>query len=167
MGLPRVLALVAFLGRAWAYPRACATARARGLTCVDENVTTADGYVLQVHRLGLAAAQPNGRVALLQHGLFDSGETWVANWGNESLAYQLTVRGWCVYLANSRGRPPYWHATLGPDDDAFWAFTWDEMAALDLPATVDHVLAATGAASLASPRGVLFFFFSSASSVRD
>ena len=157
VGLPRLLVAVALVPGARAYPGTCATARARGLTCADENVTTADGYVLQVHRVAMAGGRFDGgdggstgppRVALLQHGLVDSGETWVANYGNESLAYQLASRGWVVYLANSRGRPPFWHATLSPDDDAFWAFSWDEMAVLDLPATVDHALRATGAASL-------------------
>ena len=51
-------------------------------------------------------------------------------------------------MTNSRGRPPFWHESLSPDDDAFWAFSWDEMASLDLPATVAHILGATGASSL-------------------
>ena len=123
-----------------AYPRTCATARTRGLSCADHNVTTRDGYVLETHTVWNARVASPARVVVLQHGLIDSSETWVANYGGESLARQLADDGWLVYLANSRGRPPYRHATLGPDDAAFWAFSWDEMAALDLPATVDHAL---------------------------
>ena len=123
-----------------AYPRTCATARTRGLSCADHNVTTRDGYVLETHTVWNARVASPARVVVLQHGLIDSSETWVANYGGESLARQLADDGWLVYLANSRGRPPYRHTTLGPDDAAFWAFSWDEMAALDLPATVDHAL---------------------------
>ncbi|KAH8055880.1 hydrolase [Aureococcus anophagefferens] len=114
-----------------AYPRTCATARTRGLSCADHNVTTRDGYVLETHTVWNARVASPARVVVLQHGLIDSSETWVANYGGESLARQLADDGWLVYLANSRGRPPYRHATLGPDDAAFWAFSWDEMAALD------------------------------------
>ena len=35
-----------------------------------------------------------------------------------------------------------------PWDTAFWNFSWDEMAAHDLPALIDHVLNVTGAAQL-------------------
>lgn len=154
MGSPRCFAALWLAAHAaWAYPRTCLTARARGLACVDENVTTSDGFILQVHRVEGVGGGPDGtggerKVALLQHGLVDSSETWVANYGNGSLAFQLADRGWTVYLANSRGREPYWHETLKAADPAFWAWSWDEMAALDLPATVDHVLARTGAERL-------------------
>ena len=40
------------------------------------------------------------------------------------------------------------HAHWSPSDVEFWAFSWDEMAAYDLPASIDYILAATGAASL-------------------
>lgn len=51
MGSPRLAALWLAAHAAWAYPRTCLTARARGLACVDENVTTSDGFILQVHRV--------------------------------------------------------------------------------------------------------------------
>ena len=132
-----------------AYPQTCVTAKLKGLVCVDVNVTTWDGYILETHVVTVASkvASPP-RVVVLQHGLIDSSETWVANYGHGSLAVMLAEAGWTVFLANSRGRPPYWHATLGPDDEAFWAFSWDEMAARDLPATVDAALRTTGAARL-------------------
>ena len=52
--------------------------------------------------------------------------------------------------SNSRGNT--WsrrHESLTPEDARFWDFSWDEMAAYDLPAVIDHVLAATGRAQLA------------------
>jgi hypothetical protein len=36
------------------------------------------------------------------------------------------------------------HIALSPSEAAFWDFSWDEMAAGDLPALTDYVLAATG-----------------------
>lgn len=36
------------------------------------------------------------------------------------------------------------HIALSPSEPAFWDFSWDEMAAGDLPALTDYVLAATG-----------------------
>ena len=39
--------------------------------------------------------------------------------------------------------------SLPPEGAPFWDFSWDEMAAYDLPANVDHVLAATGHSQLA------------------
>ena len=40
------------------------------------------------------------------------------------------------------------HTHWEPADVEFWAFSWDEMAAFDLPASIDYILAATGASSL-------------------
>ncbi len=37
---------------------------------------------------------------------------------------------------------------LQPDEAAFWDFSWDEMAAGDLPALVAYILAATGQSKL-------------------
>ena len=39
--------------------------------------------------------------------------------------------------------------SLPPEGAPFWDFSWDEMAAYDLPANVDRVLAATGHSQLA------------------
>jgi hypothetical protein len=36
------------------------------------------------------------------------------------------------------------HIALSPSEPAFWDFSWDEMAAGDLPALTEYVLAATG-----------------------
>jgi lysosomal acid lipase/cholesteryl ester hydrolase len=48
--------------------------------------------------------------------------------------------------ANSYSRN---HTTLGFLDPAFWAFTWDDIAARDLPAMLERELQVTGAKSLA------------------
>ena len=51
---------------------------------------------------------------------------------------------------NSRGNT--WsraHTTLDASDPRFWDFSWDDMAAYDLPAFVDAVLQHTGHSNLA------------------
>ena len=40
------------------------------------------------------------------------------------------------------------HTTLSTDSAAFWNFTWDEMALVDLPTHINYVLAQTGAAKV-------------------
>lgn len=40
------------------------------------------------------------------------------------------------------------HVRWSPTDVEFWAFSWDEMAAHDLPASINYILSVTGAASL-------------------
>lgn len=40
------------------------------------------------------------------------------------------------------------HILWSPSDLQFWAFSWDEMAAYDLPASVDYILHSTRAPSL-------------------
>jgi pimeloyl-ACP methyl ester carboxylesterase len=61
----------------------------------------------------------------------------------------LLCVGYDVWMTNVRGnRFSRNHTSLDPDSptDAgpFWAFSWDHHAATDLPAAVEHVVAATG-----------------------
>jgi hypothetical protein len=58
--------------------------------------------------------------------------------------------GFDVWLGNVRANAySRNHTALGPGDAGFWAFTWDDIAAKDLPAMLGYELGATGAASLA------------------
>jgi pimeloyl-ACP methyl ester carboxylesterase len=40
------------------------------------------------------------------------------------------------------------HTTLSPDSEDYWDFSWDEMAAYDMPACIDAVLNRTASSSL-------------------
>jgi predicted alpha/beta hydrolase len=55
------------------------------------------------------------------------------------------LSGYDVFMGNFRGNT-YGrnHSRLSVDSDEFWAFSWDEMALSDLPATIDFVLSVTG-----------------------
>ncbi|XP_036351668.1 gastric triacylglycerol lipase isoform X2 [Ochotona princeps] len=80
------------------------------------DVVTEDGYILEVNRI------PYGK----------------KNSGNRDSGYD-------VWLGNSRGNT--WsrrNIYYSPDTVEFWAFSFDEMAKFDLPATIDFIVEKTG-----------------------
>lgn len=80
-------------------------------------------------------------VVFLQHGFLDSAHTWINNLANESLGFILADAGFDVWLGNSRGSTySQRHARLNSSDNKFWAFSWDEMAMYDLPASIDFII---------------------------
>lgn len=129
--------------------------KTKGYPLEEHFVTTSDGYVLGTYRIphGREGASPGPtprRPVLLQHGLLDSSATWVLNDPDQSLALILADAGWDVWLGNSRGNAySRNHTGLGPDTAAFWDFSFDDMAAADLPALTAHVQGVTGCATLA------------------
>ena len=131
-----------------------AIATKRGYPCERYNATTEDGYILGVYRIPYGLAGPSGSgvrrpVVLLQHGLLDSGFTWVNNFANQSLAYVLADHGYDVFIGNNRGTTDSLnHVSLSVHSKQFWNFTWDQMAAYDLPAQIDLALAVSGASNL-------------------
>lgn len=60
------------------------------------------------------------------------------NFPSESLAFILADAGFDVWLGNWRGNE-YSNMNIHykPSDDAFWDWTWDDMAMYDLPGTPD------------------------------
>ncbi|KAL6010282.1 hypothetical protein ACLOJK_000713 [Asimina triloba] len=128
----------------------------RGYDCQEHTVTTKDGYILSMQRIpkgrnvasgtGTGTGGGSGRPVLLQHGLIMDGVTWLLNSPDQSFAFILADNGYDVWIANSRGTK--WssgHTSLGSSDDpAFWDWSWDELAAYDLPAFVEYVQEQTG-----------------------
>ena len=123
-------------------------------------VTTDDGYILNVFRIpGLAAEQVHESVEyhgsrnvskppiLMQHGLFDSAYCWIVNYGDVAPAFVAARAGYDVWLGNSRGNTfSRHHNHLDPDHDEkkFWDFTWKDMGKYDLPAVIDMIQSETG-----------------------
>ncbi|KAJ8716126.1 hypothetical protein PYW08_013411 [Mythimna loreyi] len=116
-------------------------------------VTTDDGYILQMHRI------PHGRdahnvpnvkrpVVFLMHGMLSSSADLVIMGPGSALAYILAEEGYDVWMGNARGN--YYsrrHIRLNPDailSTAFWRFSWEEIGMIDLPNMIDYALKVSG-----------------------
>jgi lysosomal acid lipase/cholesteryl ester hydrolase len=121
---------------------------------VEEHIITCDdGFPIRLLRIpyGVSAkakAIPHSTVrpaVLLQHGLLDASTTWIMNLPHQSLGFILADEGFDVWIGNSRGN------TWSPpscDTEECWQFTFDDMAAYDLPANIDYILKRTGLPSI-------------------
>jgi pimeloyl-ACP methyl ester carboxylesterase len=128
----------------------CDQVAALGYPCTHVNVTTSDGFVLDVIRLPSSRASPYP--VFLQHGLVDSAVTYVMNaHPHQNLACLLHDLGYDVWMNNARGN----HYSMdnvkySSSSDMYWyLLDMDGMASKDLPAVIDAALSATGSATLA------------------
>jgi len=63
------------------------------------------------------------------HGLFDTSDTWIVNDETLAPAFQLANAGFDVWTGNVRGNKYCLNGVkYSKKDDAFWSFTWDDMA---------------------------------------
>ncbi|ERM96918.1 triacylglycerol lipase 2 [Amborella trichopoda] len=118
-----------------------------GYSCEEHTVTTKDGYILSVQRIphGKRGSKISGQPVLLQHGVLMDGLTWLLNPPDQSLAYVLAESGFDVWIPNTRGTHfSRAHTSLQPTDPAYWNWSWDELAAYDLPAVFGYVHGQTG-----------------------
>jgi pimeloyl-ACP methyl ester carboxylesterase len=121
-------------------------ARYRGYRAERHHVVTTDGYILELHRMGKDGQPGRKPAVLLQHGLFDTSFSWVNNMPGQSLGYVLADAGFDVWMGNVRGNNySRAHQTLNPDTDrAYWQFSFDQYAKLDMPAMLQHIERTTG-----------------------
>ncbi|KAL3509965.1 hypothetical protein ACH5RR_029366 [Cinchona calisaya] len=119
----------------------------QGYACEEHKVTTKDGYILSLQRIpeGRSGKSPNKIPVLLQHGLLMDAVSWMINSPDESLAFILADNGFDVWLSNTRGTNySRGHTSIKPNDPSYWDWSWDELVAYDLPATVQYVHYQTG-----------------------
>jgi lysosomal acid lipase/cholesteryl ester hydrolase len=72
----------------------------KGYSCEMHQVTTEDGYILKMFRIKPSGVKKSNRTVLLQHGLFDSSDSWVVNDKNLSLPLILVSQGYEVVINN-------------------------------------------------------------------
>ncbi|EXC25520.1 Triacylglycerol lipase 2 [Morus notabilis] len=139
----------------------------QGYVCEERKVTTRDGYILSIQRIPVARPEEKARnkpPVLLQHGVLMDGITWLLLPPHQSLALLLADNGFDVWIANTRGtKYSRGHVSLAPTDavkfpslridislvsllvfQAYWNWSWDELVAYDLPATLQYVHDQTG-----------------------
>jgi len=109
------------------------------------NVTTTDGYIIELHRIPSTKKSGSGIPLLLHHGSFGSSALWVLNSPSQSLGFLLANLDFDVWLANVRGNKyGRHHTTLDPNKKEFWQFSWDKIASHDLPSIIDYIFQITG-----------------------
>ncbi|KAL0839154.1 hypothetical protein ABMA28_017123 [Loxostege sticticalis] len=118
-----------------------------GLPCEEVQVTTEDGYILDMFHIPGNKSHP----VLLQSGNFGSSDDYMIR-GNTSLPYVLWEAGYDVWVGNVRGcRYGRRHVSFDPDlDDEFWDFSFHEFAVYDTSAMIDYILNRTEAKTLSS-----------------
>ncbi|EDV27058.1 uncharacterized protein TRIADDRAFT_54597 [Trichoplax adhaerens] len=120
----------------------------KGYPVENHFVKTEDGFILNIQRIPQGREKPidvnydkRKPVVFLMHCLLCSSADWVINLSNESLGFILADNELDVWLGNVRGNTySRNHVTLKPDQDAFWNWSWDEIAKYDLPAMLEYVL---------------------------
>ncbi|CAN0924678.1 Triacylglycerol lipase 2, partial [Linum grandiflorum] len=122
-----------------------------GYKCEEVYVTTKDGFILNLQRISTGKTIKGGNrksklpPVLIQHGLLVDGITWLMNSPQQNLPMILVDQGFDVWISNWRGtRFSKNHKSLRPDQSEFWNWSWDEIAAYDLPAFTDHIYKVTG-----------------------
>ncbi|KAJ7544203.1 hypothetical protein O6H91_09G069400 [Diphasiastrum complanatum] len=115
-----------------------------GYPCEEYTVLTKDGFFLGVQRIsgGQASVHRNHSKppVVLQHGLLQGGDCWVLNPPGQSLGFVLADAGYDVWIANGRGTQWSRHNEYySVNEKEFWDWSWDELAAYDLPAVLTFV----------------------------
>ncbi|GAX76371.1 hypothetical protein CEUSTIGMA_g3817.t1 [Chlamydomonas eustigma] len=120
----------------------------KGFGLEEHDVITSDGYIIvnfRIPRSSGSVSAPPGPPVLLLHGISLSSTCWVINQPDQSLAFILADKGYDVWMSNTRGNT-FSKASVqySNQQSKFWAFSADEMALIDLPATIDYILQVTG-----------------------
>lgn len=148
----------------------------RGFRSETHKVSTADGYILTLHRIinpFVVRKQLETYPVLLQHGIAAHSGHWLINSDDgylepmvdqnamirrasmpkkklsNNLGFVLANLGYDVWLGNWRGnRYATKHKKFSSKSAEFWDFTIDDLVDHDLPALLDFVLKNTGKETL-------------------
>lgn len=132
----------------------------KGFSSETHRVTTADGYVLTVYRI-TSTRETIGNPVVVWHGLFFSSRDFLINDDDgkqvdsnsktgHNLAFELSKRGYDVWLPNTRGTKfSLSHNKFHSGDPRFWSFSIDEMIKYDLPTVIDVIINETNSGKVA------------------
>ncbi|XP_015376411.1 PREDICTED: lipase 3-like isoform X1 [Diuraphis noxia] len=118
--------------------------RNNGYDVEVHNVITADGYILELHRIprSKSGQEPTrNHPVFIHHGILGTSADWVLAGAEMSLPMQLADAGYDVWLANCRGNTySRKHISMTFKQKAFWNFSLHEVGYYDLPASIDYIL---------------------------
>lgn len=128
-------------------------AKLQNLKLDEYEVTTDDGYILQVQRLVAPKEDDESTKAqrypvLLIPGLMQSSAAYCTA-GPRAIAFELVRAGYDVWLGNNRGgfRPK--HNLYKPRSHKMWDWSMQDYAKYDVPAMVEFVKLKTNARKIA------------------
>lgn len=117
----------------------------------EHQKATDDGYNLLIFRVNLSDSEKAklsdeykknlGKIVLLQHGLFDSADSWFYAGENLSVGFYMINKGYDVWVGNNRGNK-YSHSSTDPNvkPKDFFDYCFDDMAKYDIPAFYNYIL---------------------------
>jgi pimeloyl-ACP methyl ester carboxylesterase len=134
-----------------------------GLDLEEAKVITEDRYINSIWILtSKDKSNLNGKSVILQHGLLDGGFTFLIL-AEDSLPKKLCDEGYVVYLPYIRGTQ-FSRSHLDYDSgltSKYWDFSFDHMAAYDVPANINFVKNRDGVEKvyyIGHSQGTLTFF---------
>ncbi|XP_066148930.1 lipase 3-like [Euwallacea fornicatus] len=108
-------------------------------------VTTEDGFILELHRIPATDGDSPKPAVLMIPPLFCSSIDWVSRGPNVSLALRLYDLGYDIWLLNPRGtRYSMNHEKLNQTQKEFWEFSFHEKGHYDMAASIDYIIKTTG-----------------------
>ena len=117
--------------------------RSQGYIFSSYNITTPDGYIINIWRIKNESVKSNGKVVILQHGVLDDAYTFYILQKNYSLAYVLADEGFDVWTPNVRGTIfSYMHTNKTINSNCqseYWNFSFEEIANIDIPTIIDFI----------------------------
>ncbi|XP_050509824.1 lipase 3 isoform X2 [Diabrotica virgifera virgifera] len=126
--------------------------RSFGYTFDKFEVTTEDGYILEIHRI---SESPNGiknkkrPPVLVMHGLLGCSADFIHIGPGKALPLRLSDEGYDVWLGNNRGNTySQKHSSTTIKNASFWDFSFHEIGVRDTPAVIDFILDKTGEKTL-------------------
>ncbi|XP_064456853.1 gastric triacylglycerol lipase-like [Ornithodoros turicata] len=118
------------------------------------DVTTEDGYIIQIHRIphGMKTCNETSKpVVFLMTGLLGDSTSYVLDFANQCVGFFLADNCYDVWIGNYRGTTLYGKRHVNEafqNSREFWDFTFHQQGIYDLTAEIDYVLQETGRSKL-------------------